>query len=718
MWQRSQSPATQPRVWRTDGLVTQRGNAMADTNPGTTLVIWLIAAQDQLENAVGQARQLLSCSTEGQERLLLDGYRKELDELLRQAFSDAQAITVLERLGGYSCRPRHHILRVEVRSLVKGAGERTEAYVVKVGHCRDLCKELIGRQTCDRPANERGRTLLDVRLGACPRNSKKPRHPCRRARLDRLGALIYEDAFHTLRAGRVRSLEDVFLDCVRWGTPAPATILTVFDQVFHELHHLCYERAPAVQRRDVAQAVIDRFKLRLKKGADRWANASLIPGERRVEALAMLQLDSLPCVDLLDFYARAFRLPHYQPEVRFGRAHGDLHGRNIYVGLVDGEACWPAVFDFEDMAIDHAVAWDFVKLETELKIRALQLVYAGWSPEPELAAPQRTDPFAVPDCAASGRLVHQLFQFELALNRATEAQNRISFEFWHDEDGTRLDNAAARLKALLLGLRRRAKRYLQVLGPARKYRWLHEYYFFLACYGVYAGQFENYTANDCLAAYLGASCAATRYAWGVEQVYRSREDGEASAQQHVDATSLRERLLSAGTKPAADAAGSPCLVSRVPPPNAVVSRWDVRLEELKTLARSSKEVHIAEAVDGLDLLSQQVPAAAEIVQELAFALLELAAVTDNAQCYHRAMQALLAFEQRQQGLYSRDVELLCRWGRLWKDCGDRALKQLPAAPATQPPSDVGRGCPCGDGSGIRFAGPVHRTTCGNGKPGG
>ena len=65
--------------------------------------------------------------------------------------------------------------------------------------------------------------------------------------------------------------------------------------------------------------------------------------------------------------------------------------------------------------------------------------------------------------------------------------------------------------------------------------------------------------------------------------------------------------------------------------------------------------------------------AAEVAIELAFALIELGELTQQGHYYRRAVEEWTDFEERQKGLYSRNVEVLCRWGRLWKDCGDRAL---------------------------------------------
>ena len=627
---------------------------MTETSPSAAHVTWLIAARDQLENAFSQAGLLLGKSKEEQAEYVREE-RDRLDTLLRGTFKGAEAIIVLERLVGFSNRSHCHALRVEVRSRPEHDGGRTEAFVVKTAPCENLCKELIGRQTCQRPANERGRTLLSVRLGFCPRKRRQPAFPCKWRKEGDLGTLVYQDAYHTLRAGRVVTLERAFLDCVRWGTPSPSTLLAALDQVFHELHNLCYERAPAVLPKKNGHPNLDTLKKRLQQGVAQWKNTCSIPGERRGDARRLLPDCCLPFVDLIDFQVRAFRQADYPPALRLGGAHGDLHGRNIVVGLVNGEARWPAVFDFEDMAIDNYVAWDFVKLETELKIRALRHVFP--------AAPEK--------------FVPQVYDFELKLNEETEQWDQASFDSWQDSDAGSWGDEQSRLRALLLGHRRRAKRYLQVLGPMRTYRWLHEYYFFLACYGAYAGRFVNYTGREFLATYLGASCAATRYAWGVNQVYQSPTDGKAMARQRLDCTRLQDEFSSV---PGGSPPDQPDDAPEAPADSQTAGRrlrWDVYLEELKTLARSRREEHIRTAVRGLSALSASIPSVADIVHEWAFALLELADVTGNARFYRRAVEILTDFERRQQGLYSRDVESLCRWGRLWKDCGGRAESPPP-----------------------------------------
>ena len=53
------------------------------------------------------------------------------------------------------------------------------------------------------------------------------------------------------------------------------------------------------------------------------------------------------------------------PNMLRGFGHGDLHGRNVLVGLVRGQARWPALFDYENMGPDNLLAWDFVKIRPE-----------------------------------------------------------------------------------------------------------------------------------------------------------------------------------------------------------------------------------------------------------------------------------------------------------------------------------------------------------------
>ena len=64
------------------------------------------------------------------------------------------------------------------------------------------------------------------------------------------------------------------------------------------------------------------------------------------------------------------------------QSHGDLHGRNVLVGVREGDdgVVWPALFDYGRMAADNLIGWDFVELETELKVRAYPHVFGDQGP--------------------------------------------------------------------------------------------------------------------------------------------------------------------------------------------------------------------------------------------------------------------------------------------------------------------------------------------------
>ena len=69
------------------------------------------------------------------------------------------------------------------------------------------------------------------------------------------------------------------------------------------------------------------------------------------------------------------------PKTLVGRSHGDLHGRNVLVGVRRGEAEFPVVIDYGEMSDTNVLAWDFAKLEMELKTRLIP--QSSKMPKPE-----------------------------------------------------------------------------------------------------------------------------------------------------------------------------------------------------------------------------------------------------------------------------------------------------------------------------------------------
>jgi tetratricopeptide (TPR) repeat protein len=187
-----------------------------------------------------------------------------------------------------------------------------------------------------------------------------------------------------------------------------------------------------------------------------------------------------------------------------GASHGDLHARNVLVSRLENEVGQVALFDYGEMHLANLVGWDFVKLETELKVRIYPHLF------------RRT----------RGSFVREVHAFERRLCERTE-------NFHHDrpdQDGEKeTDERRERLAGLLLEIRRQAQRFL---GRQRDglHAWLEEYYFLLVCYGVQAARFPTFGIPELLGAYVGAGTVARRLSlpWREldEQIARAREEAE------------------------------------------------------------------------------------------------------------------------------------------------------------------------------------------------
>ncbi len=555
-------------------------------------VYWLIPAQDALQNSLGKGN------------LQPDAYQARLDELsglLRETFPDAQAVMVVDCLHGYSADSGRQVLRVE--AVEQGV---SRARIVKVGPPEKLKQELDGWHRCRRPANDRGRVLMELIPGA-------------RASDGSYRTLIYEDAQQTLRAAELRMLEEAFLGCVRWGQPSAESLELILEQVFAELASLLYARSsPAALCGPSADPKLTgRLQDALDKGLASWRCAGTLVEQCRKVALPLLSCDSMEVFDPVDYLPRLFAAGKHLPEVLRGPAHGDLHGRNVLVGIVEDEALFPAVFDYEDMGCDRLPGWDFAKLETELKVRALQEAFVGDEAE----------------------FVHAVCRFERRLAEQTEACNNQPR--WPRP--TAPETPAERLAYVLLALRRQAKRCLETL-QGRSRSWLHEHYFLLSVYGVYAGKFGSYHRRDAIAAFVCSGFAAARFAW--------EKSTAASQQQHA-----REQAA----KALAD--GDPTLR---PSPSALSHH--AALAFGREWARCRQQPFVEGAVQILEELRDEYPYVVEIGQELALALMELSNLTGDRSIARRAETLLFTLDE-QCAIVS--METLCRWGRLWKDRGDQ-----------------------------------------------
>lgn len=430
----------------------------------------------------------------------------ELNELLSACFPGCTLI-VLDEMFGYRHHPGNHVFLVES---CESNDHQTGSYVVKIGPGKALQREYRGWLSCWPTALRHDLVFLPIR--AFPDNRAEPQ------------ALIYGDAHQLIGVPQTCTLEQAMLNAVLHGLPTVASVREVLVQLYERAGHLFYQvgkedspirngycleapgRSQPGHPNDAITRALESWEttprltqMRLEvdnliQRLDRPGGEGL-PTRRYLGAAAYLQ-------QVVDLLKRTHKTPallvddgsglpqvsraDVVPGMLRGPAHGDLHGRNILVGEVRDRVLWPAVYDYEHMSDGNLIGWDFVKLETELKVRAYDRMF-----------PRREADF-----------VHDVHAFELHLAAQTEKHHHSGG--WEAEGDP--NTATGRLEAILMQIRHLASLHLG-LNRGRANRWLEEYYFLLACYGVVTGNFENLITRELLGGLLSSGVAAARLAW-------------------------------------------------------------------------------------------------------------------------------------------------------------------------------------------------------------
>ena len=201
-------------------------------------------------------------------------------------------------------------------------------------------------------------------------------------------SIVYEDAHHVIGTGQVVSLEDAVLDACIWGTPRTESIEILLKCLFERLGADFYSRSREITEPRRNLDAIRQWKPGFEKWVDAWKDSIQLgpepPLDRlriRREVLGYLATRRHCFIDPADYLKSVIACPEFCPLLLWGCSHGDLHGRNVLVSILDDDVSLPALFDYEEMGLSNPVGWDFVKLETELKVRILPLIYTG--PETE-----------------------------------------------------------------------------------------------------------------------------------------------------------------------------------------------------------------------------------------------------------------------------------------------------------------------------------------------
>ena len=394
---------------------------------------------------------------------------------LAVAFPQAADVIVLNYYVGFKHRPNQHILQVDVRQ--PGV---SHSYVVKLADHERLNRELSAWNLCEiTDANPVFMPLRD-----CP----DPAHP------EQLVAIAYQDAQQHSGAEETLWLETAIQRCVRFGSPSLGSILEILHDIYSQLGRLHSDsgqlEAPSKQGIQTVPTRQQPDELhQFSKTVDRWDQSG--PRAIRQQVTAAFTVGLADYFDPVDYYrfldAELIAGPpttEIVPEVLRGLAHGDLHGRNLLVGIDEREeANFPALFDYESFNANNLIGWDFVEMETETKIRMYERVFA---------------PTSLADYA------RQVQQFEWELTEATwQCHETMHWPLRDAEVRTPRD----RLRVILLAIRQNAFR---TLGPPRgnSMEWLREYLFLLGCYGLTTVRYENQTDFERAAAYVSAGVAA------------------------------------------------------------------------------------------------------------------------------------------------------------------------------------------------------------------
>lgn len=427
-------------------------------------ILFSLQARNQFEQRFAQQM--------AEDVAVVDRETLELTKILRTVFPDAETTLIQSIAEGFRRRDGEFILLLEVTQ--NGA---TTPAVVKLGPADKLKKELDNWLSC----KPKGLTHDIVLMNLEPIYDDQ----------EKLIALAYADAEQLIGVDQTMNLETAMLEAVRLGVPTIESVADLIFQLYQRLGLLLYRHSfndapPASVEEPNEQGLFTRIDSHWFDNLEAWEKN---PGEAfSLRSSIPTQLDNSPLEKhfrdpayMLRYVSQYTEPWQFIPQMLRGRAHGDLHGRNVLVGRVKDRVLWPAVYDYGDMGTSNLVAWDFAKLETEFKQRAYPLVFS------------------------SAGFTAQVIEFEKNVHIATEmARNTGTWPRLSEPS-----SSSDRMQWLLLQLRRNAMDHLSQQGRSRL--WLAEYYFVLVVYGLNAARFGNLTPVEALGAYLSSGCAAARY---------------------------------------------------------------------------------------------------------------------------------------------------------------------------------------------------------------
>ena len=389
-----------------------RTNQDVSSALAATRVVWTVRARCKLEQLLAQKA---ARPEDRNPKMRAPDIDIDINTPLRHSFKGKEVTVIVEDLYvGFRPRTDRIVLLVEVAD-----NENPGPWVVKLGPSVELEREWGAWEKC-RPYGLK-QDLVLMTLDPRPDDQGK------------LVSLVYGDAKQSIGVEVTCTLEEAITNATLYGSPTVLSVRFALIQLYERLGQLLHSVAYEDERNaDLVGpnlefprlwASLQRWEDRFSKVDPRYLRKDLIPRElalairRRPGISDRPEFAYLDPVDYLAKFVKPFTSWRVQrreveiideedrstvdiefnskarvlgglhptpsqliPRFRRGRVHGDLHGRNVRVGIANGQAHWPSVFDFEDMRVDGLIGLDFVKLETELKIRILPLVFDRPSP--------------------------------------------------------------------------------------------------------------------------------------------------------------------------------------------------------------------------------------------------------------------------------------------------------------------------------------------------
>ncbi|HUT88050.1 MAG TPA: TRAFs-binding domain-containing protein [Thermoguttaceae bacterium] len=546
--------------------------------------------------------------------------RKDLEAALRGAYAETKgltAIVVCDKLVGYSATNRPQVLAIELVH-----EDRSRPKIVRID-------DEAGTHRAAMEKEYAGWTKLKGYLG--------DPDPLFMSLSDltqdgRRKVLEYDAASTALVTRDVALLEDVVLRSCRWGSPTPESVAQRIRNVYDYMNHRLFIHARAKNSAEVAEYYREKLEGCVKK----WWRPERVARRRPV----LLSIEGKPHkfqdpVDWINWVLSPVA-ENCVPECIFGPCHGDMHGRNVLIGLSNGEAGDQAVYDFEDMDLDLPVAWEFVKLEMELRVRVLPYVIRAMEDGKK-------------DFRHAMEFEQQLYHWTRNLDNQTLRPiktHRIAFDRDYPDQWKRLF-------AVLLEIRQTAKVCLS--GRERPECWKEEYLFTVAAYAVHTAKHAPYDSIHQQLAYIAGGVAAAHFAR--EDCYCPRICCRKICREDAEWDPKPDLMPNAEQEPFG-AKGEPLF------PNYAVVLADPRKR-----AQARVEETVEEAMTDLEHLHEMYPHVVAVEQEWALAKVELSTLvadeTRSAELRKEADEILLPLLRQFQSV---DEETLGKLGRRHKEC--------------------------------------------------